>query len=83
MMLYLMQVERNEASMNIEEDFKNLVFANNPTLYEALFYPKALPVDGELPGLDDLVIPETAGDIANLLSDLKDMGLDLGDTDID
>lgn len=80
-----MQKEREAEVRNAEENFKNLIFANDIKLYDRIFGtgPKPLPgqtVVNENP--DDLVIPQTAGDIANLLADLKDLGLDLHETEI-
>lgn len=78
-----MQKERDNKVAEAEEEFKNLIFANNPKLYDRIFSaPTAQPGTMYSPNPDDLVIPETAGDIANLLADLKDMGLDLHETEM-
>lgn len=75
-----MQKEKEEAIERAGEDFKNLVFANNVELYRLLFVePPESEDDLEE---DDLNIPQTIGDVANLLIDLKGLGLDLGDTEL-
>jgi hypothetical protein len=70
-----MQKEREREDHDSEEDFKNLVFANNPKLYELLYSPTSMvPVGQPEPQPDAIRIPETIGDVANLLADLKAMG---------
>jgi hypothetical protein len=78
-----MRKEREGQVFQQNEEFKNLVFANNLKLYDMMFSPTSPDVitdDEEELIKDDLVVPETAGDIAGLLADLKDIGLDLNNT---
>ncbi len=70
----MMQQERNALIDQHDEDFKNLIFANNPKLYHDLFIATAV---AQAPEENSIVVPQTVGDVANLLSDLKELGVDL------
>ncbi len=56
-----------------EQDFKNLVYANNPKLYFKMFE--------EIQKVDEDQVeyfrPETVGDVANVLQELKQFGVNL------
>lgn len=69
-----MQKERDSEIDQHDEDFKNLIFANNPKMYHELFVQPTIIQSIEE---SDIYLPQTVGDVANLLSDLKELGVDL------
>lgn len=75
-----MQKERDSEIDQHDEDFKNLIFANNPKLYHDLFVQPAVVQSTEE---SDIYLPQTVGDVANLLSDLKELGVELKSDDLD
>lgn len=60
-----------------EQDFKNLVFSNNPKLYKHIFVELPRREAEKALAEEQIRMPQTAGDVANLLADLKELGITL------
>ncbi len=73
MLIFLTKKEHALKVDERDQDFKNLVYANNPKLYFKMFE--------EIQRVDEDQVeyfrPETVGDVANVLQELKQFGVDL------
>lgn len=66
----MMKKEQDEAIEDADADFKALILANNPPLYQELFAKN--PVDENQV---EFLVPESPGQLADMMAQLKEMGV--------
>lgn len=64
-------MEQRDTLLIKEQEFKNIVFANDPELYRKMFIDDLTVDDEEV----EWEVPETEGDVQRMLSELRQFGL--------
>lgn len=69
--MYLMQREADFEVQKADAQFKNMVFAQNPEMFKALFEDKKPEEDFEI----EEFVPESEGDVNKMLAQLRRSGV--------
>lgn len=67
-----MRQEQKDEIEQLNDGFKNVVFANNPELYQQMFKDELPPDDDQV----DWLVPKNEDDVKEILKELREAGID-------